>query len=99
MPPRCDVREVKRVLERAGFENEDPVYDDGRIIEEEGNLALKDDLNSSTRKHLAPYGLEEIEFQNDGQNLNAAGALYVPVRVNKLAEPATLASVGRYSQR
>ena len=28
MLPMCDVREVKRVLERAGFEINDPVYDD-----------------------------------------------------------------------
>ena len=29
MPPMCDVRQVSKVLERAGFENKDPVCDDG----------------------------------------------------------------------
>ena len=44
MPPRIDVREVKRVLERAGFENKDPLHDDSRIIVEEGHLALNAEL-------------------------------------------------------
>ena len=60
---RCDVREVKRVLERAGFENKSPVYDDGRMSVEEGHLALEDERKCSTRTYLAPYGLEEIEFR------------------------------------
>ena len=44
MPPRCDVRVVNSVLERVGFENKDPVYDNGRRIVEEGNLDLKAEL-------------------------------------------------------
>ena len=28
MPPRYDVKEVKRVLERAGFEDDSHIYDD-----------------------------------------------------------------------
>ena len=79
MLPRCDVREVKKVLERAGFENKDLVYDNGRKIVEKANLALKDGLKCSTRKHLVPYGLEEIELQHDEQKLNTAGALYIPL--------------------
>ena len=45
-------------------------------------------MKGSTRKHLAPYGLEEIELQHDRQMLNAAGALYVPLTEYKLADPA-----------
>ena len=41
MPPKCDAREVKKILERSGFENKDPVYDDGLIIVEAGHLGLK----------------------------------------------------------
>ena len=55
---------------------------------EEENLALKYDLKCITRKHLAPYGLEEIELQHDRQRLNAAGALYVPLTEYKLPDPA-----------
>ena len=35
LPPKCDVRDVNSVLEKAGFENKDPVYHDGRVIVEE----------------------------------------------------------------
>ena len=30
IPPMCDVLEVKTVLEKVGFENKDPLYDNGR---------------------------------------------------------------------
>ena len=60
MPPRCDVRGVKIVLKKFGFENKDPVYDDGRIAVEEGYLELKVEPRCGTRKHLAPYRLDEI---------------------------------------
>ena len=56
MPPKYEVRELIRVLEKAGFENKEPVYDSGRMIVEEGHIALKGDMKFSTRKHLAPYG-------------------------------------------
>ena len=75
MPPRCEVRAVNRVLERAGFENQDPVYDNGRMIVEEAQLALKNEMKFSTRRHLAPLGLEEVELQHVGRKLDAAGAL------------------------
>ena len=32
MPPKYEVREVNKVLERAGFENKEPLYDSGRMI-------------------------------------------------------------------
>ena len=40
MPPRCHVREVSKVLQRAWFEKKYSIYDDGRIIVEEGHLSL-----------------------------------------------------------
>ena len=80
MPLRCDVRDLASVLEKAGFENKDPVYDDDRNIVEEGHLGLKAESRCSERKHLAPYGLKEVELQHDGHRLDAAGgALHVPL--------------------
>ena len=35
-PPRCDVRDVNSVLEKAGFESKDPIYKYGRDIVKEG---------------------------------------------------------------
>ena len=35
----------------------------GRMITQEGHIALKNDMKCSTRKHLAPYGLEEVELR------------------------------------
>ena len=75
--PRCDVRAVKKKLEKAAFEKRDPEYDDGRIIKEEGQLGLKAESRCSTRKHLAPYGLEKVEIQHEGCRLGAAGVLYM----------------------
>ena len=54
MPPRCNEREVKKVLERAGFENKDPLYDDGRMLVKEGHLGLKAESRRCTRGHLDP---------------------------------------------
>ena len=70
MTPRCDLREVNKVLEREVFENKDPVYVDGRIIVEEGHLGLKAESRCSTKKHLAPYGLQEFELQQKGSRLD-----------------------------
>ena len=69
------MREVNSVLEKAGFENKDSVYDDGLVVVEEGHLGLWAESICSTRKHLAPYGLQEAEIQHDGHKLDAAGAL------------------------
>ena len=33
---------------------------------EDVHLALKDEIKFSTRRHLAPYGLEEVELRNVG---------------------------------
>ena len=67
MPPKYEVREVIKVLEKAGFENKEPVYESGRMIVEEGHIALKGDMKFSTRKHMAPYGSEVVELQHKGR--------------------------------
>ena len=81
MPPRCEVREVSRVFERSGFENRDVVYDNGRMIVEEGHLDLKDEIKISARRHLAPSELEKAELCHDGQKLDAAGIKGVSIPV------------------
>ena len=50
IPPIWGVREVRSVLEKAGFQNKDPVYDKGLVIVEEGHLSLKAELICRTRK-------------------------------------------------
>ena len=55
MPPKYEVREMIKVPEKAGPESKMPIYDSGRMIMEEGHLALQDGLKCSTRKHLSPY--------------------------------------------
>ena len=77
MTPRCVLREENKVLEREVFENKNPVY--VRILVEEGHLGLKAESRCSTKKHLASYGLQEVELQQKGARLDAAGALYVPL--------------------
>ena len=44
LPPKFEVREVLRTLERGDFENMLPVWDDGRMIVNEGHIALKDEM-------------------------------------------------------
>ena len=39
MSPKFEVRVVLRTLEEAGLENKLPIYDDGRMIVEEGHMA------------------------------------------------------------
>ena len=77
MPPKFEVRDVLRTLEEAELENKLPIYDDGRMIVEEGHIALKDDMTFTTRKYRAPYGLEELELRQEGKRLDAAEPLYV----------------------
>ena len=89
MPPKYEVRKVIIMLEKAGFENKEPVYDSGRMIVEEGHIALKDDMKFSTRGHLTPYGLEKVELQHERRKLNAAGTLYVSLTEYKVVDPAT----------
>ena len=46
-------------------------------------------MKFSTRKHLEPYGLQEVELQREGRKLDAAGVLYVPLTEYKVADPTT----------
>ena len=97
MPPKFEVRDALRTLERAGLENKLPVWDDGRMIVNEGHIALKaDDMLFATRKYRAPYGLEQVERRQEGKELDAAGPLHVALTEYKETGPATpsLLSVG-----
>ena len=89
MPPKYEVRKVLKTLEKAGLDSKLPIYDDGRMIVEEIRLALKDEMKFSTRKYLATYGLQEVELQQEGRKLDAAGVLYVPLNEYKAADPTT----------
>ena len=77
MPPKFEVREILRTLDWASLENELPIWDDGRMIVEEGHIALQDEMKFATRKYRAPYGLEQVEMRQEGRELDAAGSLYV----------------------
>ena len=89
MPPKYEIREVPKTLEKAGLESKLSIYDVGRMIVEEGYLALKDEMKFSTRKYLAPYGLQEVELQQEGRKLDAAGVPYMPLTEYKVADPTT----------
>ena len=58
MPPKFEVRDILRTLDQANLDNMLPVWDDGKMIVEEGYIALKDEMKFATRKYRAPYGLE-----------------------------------------
>ena len=90
LPPKFEVREVLRTLDRVGLENMLPVWDDGRMTLEEGHIALKDEMKFATRKYRAPYGLEQVEMRQEGKELDAAGSLYVALTEYKKSDPATL---------
>ena len=89
MPPKFEVREILRTLDRASLENELPIWDDGRMIVEEGHIELKDEMKFATRKYRAPYGLEQVEMRQEGRELDAAGSLYVALTEYKKQDPAT----------
>ena len=82
MPPKFEVREVLKTLEKAGLESKLSVYGDGKMIVEEGHLALNDEMKFSTIKYLAPYGLQDEELQQEG-------VLYIPLTEYKVAGPTT----------
>ena len=91
MPPKFEVRDALRTLERAGLENKLPVWDDGRMIVNKGHIALKaDDMLFATRKYRAPYGLEQVKRRQEGKELDAAGPLHVALTEYKETGPATL---------
>ena len=47
-------------------------------------------MKCTTRKHLAPYGMEEVELRQYGQKLDTAGTLYVHLTEHKVTDPAPL---------
>ena len=89
MPPKFGVRDILRKIDQADLENMLPVWDDGRMIVEEGHIALKDEMKIATRKYRAPYGLEQLEMKQEEKEKDAAGPLYVDLSENKKPDPAT----------
>ena len=90
MPPKFEARDALRTLERASLENKLPVWDDGRIIVNEGHIALRDDeILLATRKYRATHGLEQVKKRQEGKELDAAGPLYVALTEHKGTNPAT----------
>ena len=89
MPPEFEVRDILRTLDPANLENMLPVWDDGRMIVEEGHIALKDEMKFATRKYQAPYELEQVEMKQEGKELDAAGLLYVALTEYKKQDSAT----------
>ena len=90
MPPKFEVRDALRTLERAGLDNKLPVWYDGRMIVNEGHIALKgDEMVFATRRYRAPYGLEQVEMRQEGKELDAARPLYVALTEYKKTGPAT----------
>ena len=84
------VQNALRVLERASLESQLPAWDDGRMIVEEGHIALKaDEMLFATRRYRAPYGLEQVERNREGKKLDAAGPLYVALTEHKGTNPTT----------
>ena len=59
------------------------------MIVEEGHIALKDEMNFATRKYRALYGLEQVEMRQEGEELEAAGSLYVALTEYKKLDPTT----------
>ena len=93
LPPKFEIREILRKLERAGLENMLPWWDDGRMIVEEEHIALKDEMKFATRKYRAPYGLEQVEMKQEGKELDAAGPFYVTLTEYKKPDPTTPSSL------
>ena len=89
MPPKFEVQDILRTLDQARLENMLPISDDGRMIVEEGHIALKDEMRFATRKYRAPYGLEQLEMKQEDKELDVAGPLYVALMEYKKLDPAT----------
>ena len=88
VPPKFEVRYILRTLDQADLEKTLPVWDDGRMIVEEGHIALKDEKKFATRKYRAPYGLERLEMKQEEEELDAAGPLYQALTEHKKQDPA-----------
>ena len=89
IPSKFEVRDPLRTLDQARLENMLPIWDDGRMIVEEGHIALKDEMKFATRKYQAPYGLEQLEMKQEEKELDAASPLYVALTEHKKLDPAT----------
>ena len=89
MPQKFEAWEILRTLDRASLESGLPIWDDSRMIVEEGHIALKDEMKFATRKYRAPYGLEQVKMRQEGKELDAAGSLYVALTEYKKQDPAT----------
>ena len=89
MPPKFEVRDILKTLDQADLENRLPVWDDGRMIVEEGHIALKDVMKFAKRKYRAPFGLEQLEIKQEEKELEAAGPLYVALTEYKKQNPTT----------
>ena len=89
MPPKFEVQEILRRLDQANLENMLPIWDDGRMIVQEGHIALKDEKKFATKKYRAPYVLEQVEMRQEGKELDTAGSLYVALTEYNKQDPAT----------
>ena len=89
LPPKFEVPDILRTLEQARLEHMLSVWDDGRMIAEEGHIALKDEMKFATTKYRTPYGLEQLEMKQEEKELNATGPLYVALTKYKKQDPAT----------
>ena len=87
--PKLEVRDILRTFEQANLENMLSVWEDGRMIEEAGHIALQDEMELATRKYRAPYGLEQVERKQEEKELDATGSLYVALTENKKQDPTT----------
>ena len=96
MPPKFELRENLRMLDWESLENGLPIWDEGRMIVEEGHIAVKYEMKLATRTYRAPYGLEQVEMRQEGKELDGAGSLYVALTEYKKQDHATLSplSVG-----
>ena len=99
MPPKFEVRDILRTLHQADLENKLPVWDDGRMIVEEGHIALKDEMKFATRKYRAPYGLEQMEMKQEEKELDAAGSFYVALSEYKKLDRRPLTFVSGHPGR
>ena len=90
LPPKFEARDALRTLEQAGLVNKLPVWDDGRIIVNEGHITLRDDeILLATRRYRAPHGLEQVKKRQEGKELDAAGPLYVALTEHRGTNPTT----------
>ena len=89
MPPKFEFQDILRTLDQANLENMFPLWDEGRMIIEEGHMAVKDEMKFATRKYRAPYEIEQVEMKQEEKELDAAGLLYV----DKKQDPATPSSL------